>query len=182
MAVSSALRMALSTALLLSWLPAVATEATGIERCRSLDESSERLLCYDTLFPRASASPERPAPPPVAVQPPHRSTDEGLDTPRSSGDAPEDAIRTFGLSGTRQRAAAGVSALERVSATVTELRQEPGGRFVVYLDNGQEWRQIETDAWAIPHKGERVTIRRAVFGSYMLESAGNRATHVSRIR
>jgi hypothetical protein len=86
------------------------------------------------------------------------------------------------LSGARERAAAGVRVIERVSATVTDLHHEPGGRFIVYLDNGQVWRQIETDSWSSLRKGERVTIRRAVFGSYMLETAENLATHVIRIR
>jgi len=182
MAVSLALRMAVCAALLVRWAAPEAAQAVSIERCRALNESAERLLCYDTLFSRVPASSGGSAPQPVPARPPDHSTDEGLDTPTASSHAPEDAIRTFGLSGARERAAAGVSVIERVSATVTELHHEPGGRFVVYLDNGQVWRQIETDAWAPPHKGERVTIRRAVFGSYMLETAENLATHVSRIR
>jgi hypothetical protein len=176
MAVSLALRMAVCAALLVSWSVPEAAETVSIERCRALNESAERLLCYDTLFPRESASSGRSAPQPVPTRPPDRSTDEGLHTPTASGPAPEDASGTFGLNGARERAIKGVS------ATVTELHHEPGGRFVVYLDNGQVWRQIETDNWAPPRKGERVTIRRAVFGSYMLETVENLATHVSRIR
>src|SRR6202035_2293891 len=122
------------------------------------------------------------APQPVPARPPDRSTDEGLATPTVPSHAPEAATQTFGWSEARERAAAGVSVIERVSATVTELHVGPGGRFVVYLDNGQVWRQIETDEWAPPRKGERGTMRRAVFGSYMLETSENLATHVSRIR
>jgi len=176
MAVSLALRMAVCAALLVRWSSPEAAEAVSIERCRALNESAERLLCYDTLFPRVSASSGRPAPQPLPARPPDRSTDEALHTPTASGQAPEDAIRTFGLSGARERA------IEGVSATVTELHHEPGGRFVLYLDNGQVWRQIETDNWAPPRKGERVTIRRAALGSYMLETVENLATHVRRVR
>jgi hypothetical protein len=181
MAVSLALRMAVCAVLLVRWSAPEAAEAVSIERCRALNESAERLLCYDTLFPRVPASLGRLAPQPVPARPPDRSTDEGLHTPTASGQAPEDEIRTFGLSGARERAAAPLSVIERVSATVTELQHEPGGRFVVYLDNGQVWRQIETDNWAPPRKGERVTIRRAALGSYMLETVENLATRVSRI-
>ncbi|MGA8707177.1 MAG: hypothetical protein WB646_09335 [Steroidobacteraceae bacterium] len=179
MAASLASRMAVCAALLVGSTAPEAGEAVGIERCRALEDSGERLLCYDSLFPRVSASSAGST---LQPRPPDRSTDEGSDAPAASGQAPEDAVRTFGLSGARERAAAGVSVIDRVSATVTELRHEPGGRFVVYLDNGQVWRQIETDTWATPRKGERVTIRRGVFSSYMLETAENLATHVSRIR
>ena len=91
-----------------------ATQAVGIERCRALNESAERLLCYDTLFPRVPAASGGSAPQPVPVRPPDRSTDEGLDTPTASSHAPEDAIRTFGLR--RGNARRGVSVTERVSA------------------------------------------------------------------
>lgn len=167
MSVSLALRMAVCAALLVRWSApeaAEAAEAASIERCRALNESAQRLLCYDTLFPRVSPSSGSSAPQPLPA------------APTASGQAPDDAIQTFGLNGARERAIKGVS------ATVTELHHEPDGRFVVYLDNGQVWRQIETDDWAPPRKGERVRIRRAALGSYMLETAENLATHVTRIR
>jgi hypothetical protein len=181
MIVSVASRMAVCAALLVKWAAPEAAEAVGVERCRALDESAARLLCYDTLFPRVPASPRGSGPQPVPAQPPDRSTAKVVDTPKASSHAPEGVIQTFGLSETRERAAAGVSVTERISATVTDLHQGPGGRFVVYLDNGQVWRQIETATFAPPRKGERVTIRRAAFGSYMLETE-NLATHVSRVR
>lgn len=182
MAVSLALRMAVCALLLVRWSAPEAAEAVNIERCRALNQSAERLLCYDTLFPRVPASSGRPAPQPVPAGPPEHSNDQGLRTPAASGQPPEDAIRTFGFSGTRERAAAHLSVIEHVSATVTELHHESDGRFVVYLDNGQVWRQIETDSWAPPRQGEGVTIRRAALGSYMLETVENLATRVSRIR
>ncbi|HEY6451784.1 MAG TPA: hypothetical protein VIX87_04225 [Steroidobacteraceae bacterium] len=176
MAVSLALRMAVCAALLVRWSAPEAADAAGIERCRALNQSAERLLCYDSLFPRVPASSGSSAPQPLPARPPDRSSDEGVHTPTASGQAPEDANRTFGLSGAGERAVKGIS------ATVTELQHEPGGRFVVYLDNGQVWRQIESDDWTPPRKGERVRIRRAALGSYMLETAENLATHVTRIR
>jgi hypothetical protein len=52
----------------------------------------------------------------------------------------------------------------------------------VFLDNGQVWRQSEPDWWSPPQKGDRVTIRRGLLGSFMLVTADHLATHVRRLR
>ncbi len=65
---------------------------------------------------------------------------------------------------------------------VADLRQTSGGEFIVTLDNGQIWRQIDLESWAPPQKGDRVTIRRGALGSFMLVTANNLATHVRRER
>jgi hypothetical protein len=92
----------------------------------------------------------------------------------------------FGLSEAQRRAAAGNTAQpkinESISATVIDVRSTPGREFVVFLDNGQVWRQIELESWSPPQKGDRVTIRRGLLGSFMLVTAKNLATHVRRER
>jgi len=164
--------MALCMALLGNCGALQAAEARDTERCRALNDDAERLRCYDTLFPRTSAPSAQSAPRDQPPQPPAQT----------SGQGSLDSNGMFGLTGAQERAAAGTKIVERISASVTELRHERDGRFVVYLDNGQVWRQIETDTWSAPRQGERITIRRAAFGSYLLETDENLATHVRRIR
>jgi hypothetical protein len=59
------------------------------------------------------------------------------------------------------------------NAGVTEYAYTPFGKFIVFLDNGQVWRQAEGDAdHAIFHKiakDNRVTISRGALGSYNLK-------------
>jgi len=155
----------------------------GTDDCRVLTDDAQRLACYDQLFPR-SASPLR-APPeadvtvPLATLPP---------TPAHVSENPksDEVVQQFGLTAAQQSAAAGGTAraktIEEISATVTALQHEPSGRFVVFLDNGQVWRQSEPDWWSPPQTGEHVTIRRGVLGSFMLVTADHLATHVGRVR
>jgi hypothetical protein len=91
----------------------------------------------------------------------------------------------FGLSDEQRRAngtADEAKNKESIAATVTAVRNLPGGQFVVTLDNGQIWRQSEADWWASPKKGDRVTISRGIMDSFVLVTADKMATHVRRER
>jgi hypothetical protein len=107
----------------------------------------QRLACYDRLFPR----PIQPAATAPAIAP----------TSPQQRPPPDPQ---FGMNEAQRRAAAGNTEQSKIndsiSATVTDLRTTPSGEFVVILDNGQIWRQIDLESWAPPQKGDRVTIRR----------------------
>ena len=55
---------------------------------------------------------------------------------------------------------------------MTEVSYNPLGKFIVFLDNGQIWRQIEGDSdqatFHKPAKDNKVTISRGFIGSYNL--------------
>jgi len=155
----------------------------GTDDCRVLTDDAQRLACYDQLFPR-SASPLQ-APPEAKVIAPLATLPQApahvSENPKS-----DEAVQQFGLTAAQQSAAAGGTAraktIEEISATVTALQHEPGGRFLIFLDNGQVWRQSELDSWVPPQTGDRVTIRRGLLGSFMLVTADRLATHVRRVR
>jgi hypothetical protein len=148
---------------------AAAAWSATTDECRALIDDARRLACFDQLFPRPTqpATTSRSIAPAGPQQPPAPDPD-------------------FGLNEAQRRAAAGNSEQpkinESISGTVVNLRTAPGGEFVVILDNGQVWRQIELDSWSPPQKGDRVTIRRGSLGSFMLVTAKNLATHVRRER
>jgi hypothetical protein len=166
---------------------AATAAASSADDCRALSNDGQRLACYDQLFPRVA--PGAPTPPPAKVTAPVTTaapapTTQAVIPPRPAAPSAADQ---FGFSAVQQRRAAGGAAnpdiVDSISATVTGLQRRPTGEFVVLLDNGQAWRQVERDSWVPPQKGDRVTIRRGLLGSFMLVSAADhQATHVSRER
>jgi hypothetical protein len=144
---------------------AAAAWSAPTDECRAITDDARRLACYDQLFSRPAQ--------PVATSP-------GSPQQKPAPDP------TFGLTEAQQRASAANGGHpkidESILATVANLRNLPGGQFVVTLDNGQVWRQIDWDSWSPPQKGDRVTIRRGALGSFMLVTAKNLATHVRRDR
>ena len=66
--------------------------------------------------------------------------------------------------------------VEQIVALVTELSRTSHGRAVFVLDNGQTWRQLDSDDVQVldpaPGKAMRVTIGHGLFGSYTLTVQG----------
>jgi hypothetical protein len=69
-----------------------------------------------------------------------------------------------------------------VTGEVIALRKLPSGYLLIELDNAQQWQQIETDPNVYLRIGERVTIRKASRGSFLLETRSNYSTRVRRVR
>ena len=147
---------------------AAAAWSAPTDECRAITDDARRLACYDQLFPR----------PPIPAQP--TTTRPGAGPQPQPPPDPE-----FGLNEAQRRAAEGhpeqAKTGETISATVTDLRSTAAGDFIVTLDNGQVWRQIELDSWSPPKKGDRVTIRRGLLGSFLLITADHLTRRVSRV-
>jgi hypothetical protein len=66
--------------------------------------------------------------------------------------------------------------VEQVAATVRELSKTVRGRAVFALDNGQVWRQLDSDDVNVPDPAPgsvvKVTIARGAMGSYTLTMEG----------
>ena len=69
-----------------------------------------------------------------------------------------------------------------VPATVVSLAVRTNGWWIVTLDNGQKWAQIENRPEAIVAVGDDVTLRRSRAGSYTLTTSQNIETRVRRER
>lgn len=163
---------------------AAASSGAATDDCRALADDARRLACYDQLFPPrdmpaqpATAQPLTPSTP----QPGRSDAGPAQDSSQPAATPGPD----FGFN-QAQRRASGIADdpkdKESISATVTAVRNMPGGQFVVTLDNAQVWRQSEADWWVSPKKGDRVTISRGILGSFMLLTADKMATHVRRER
>jgi hypothetical protein len=173
----AAFRSALTAVLALSFVGAVKAAAPAapsraevvkqISACRGIADAGERLACYD----KAAAA---------------------LDTAEASGDvvvvdrAEARAARrqAFGLNlpalGIFDRAAT-KGEMNTVNAMVASAYRVAEDRWIVVLDDGAVWRQIDDEVLSRnPHQGSNVRIRRASLGSYMMEIDGQPGIRVHR--
>ena len=171
-------------------------------RCAAISENAARLACFDSLAPSAQAAiappavaavPPAPAeaapmiasaPPPAAAPAPPPSPKEQEDWfGRNIGSifatAPEQQTtpEKFGADSLpeKQQQEANVNApqmIESISAKLDDYAFTPMNKFIVFLDNGQVWRQLDGDDghahFRKKAKDNSVKISRGFMGSYDL--------------
>lgn len=166
-------------------LPALAAPAAqdlleAVGHCAVIADDHARLACYDALAPRVK---DALAVPPAALpnnRPPTAEEQRswfGFDLGNLFGAAPAEqtTVAQFGsdkLPATHTKEETAAAEVDSVTAGVTDVAYTPFGKFIVFLDNGQVWRQIEGDAdhaiFKRPAKANKVTISRGFIGSYNL--------------
>jgi len=199
------LRLFLAASAIAAATPALAQQAApddllkAMSQCAMITDSQSRLACYDGLAPRVKAA--MAAPPASQVAARHEPTEEeqkswfGFDMGDLFGESP--AVQTtpeqFGTERTPATQAAREvrqeekKEIDEISAKLTEYAYNPFGKFIVFLDNGQVWKQIPGDSdQAIFHRQaaeNTVTISRGALGSYNLQiNDGSHVYKVTRIK
>ena len=155
------LRVTACLGLLLSVTHAVAAPPQALgHSCAAVTGASERLACYDAAFPPVAAAD-------VASE-------------------RERALKEFGLNKTQLRerdpARMSVVAPDRIEALIARLSVRPTGERVVTLDSGQVWLLTEVTMKGPVSIGDRVTVREAALGSFMLVTPKNVALRARRIQ
>lgn len=138
-------------------------------RCAQMQDSLQRLVCYDRIFAvpatPAPAPAVLPAPPAVAAAAPDAGSFGGEQLKRSVEERRSDQGK------------------ESQRATVAALREVRPGVWRITLDNDQIWQQTESDRQFFIESGDAVVIERGLLGSYHLEQeGGSRRVRVSRIK
>ena len=168
-------------------------EAMG--KCVSIADDKARLSCYDAL---AGQVKEALGTPPTAL-PGNRSPSEaeqkswfGFNLSSLFGSSPEQQTtpQQFGsdkLADTRAQEETQAKTVDSISAGVTDYALTPFGKFIVFLDNGQVWRQEAGDAdHANFHRNPKdntVTIERGLLGSYNMKlNDSERLYKVTRVK
>jgi hypothetical protein len=131
-------------------------------QCKSIAESADRLLCFDTL---AEAVSER-------------------DT-ANSGSAGDEAGEQVlpPLRDDVGKAGTGDEPAEEYSGRVTSCEiSEASGRWIFTFDNGQIWRQSNIQRLPFRECDFAVTLRRDVFGYKLEIPSANRSVRVARLR
>jgi hypothetical protein len=152
-------------------------EAMG--RCSAITDDKGRLGCYDALSPHLRDALNTP---PAALSGPPTKDEEkswfgfNLDGLFGSAAAQQTTPQQFGAENTpqvQQKVEAAQQELDSISAGVTEYSFTFDKKFIVFLDNGQVWRQIQGDPaeakFSRNPKDNTVTIDRGMIGSYNLK-------------
>ena len=70
---------------------------------------------------------------------------------------------------------------DRITAKIASAARTAGGKWVVTLDDGAVWRQIDdSDIYRTPHAGSTAVIRKAALGSFFMNVDGQQAIRVHR--
>jgi hypothetical protein len=151
-----------------------------LAQCADIKDGTERLACYDKLAPQLRETL-------AAVKKPAERTEEdkasifgfdfgGVFGSREGPTSPEE----FGKNQMPAPPPEEGQALESIAAGVTDYARTPFGKFIVVLDNGQVWRQIDSDTGVARFEREakdnKVVISRGLLGSYNLKINDQNAT------
>ena len=183
---------------------AVAADDTlqALVRCSQIAESAQRLACYDDVMPKVRAAL---APTPSDVSKDDQVSLFGLNLSNIFGPARQTTPQQFGEDRVpppqppaapkapggqaivEPVAPARAQPIDRISAAVSDYSVTPLGRFVVFLDNGQVWRQVDGDTGRAPFRRaaaeNKVSISRGAFGSYNLQlNDANALFKVTRVK
>lgn len=148
-----------------------------VAKCADIADAAERLRCFDAAAARVKSALAAPAP-----EAPSKGLLDwfGFSRPPEPVTKPED----FGKATPEPPAAQEIS---EISSPVLEFARTPRGKAVFILDNGQVWRQIDSDTAVVPdpERGSRMTVKveRGFLGSYNLTIAGrNILVKVNRLK
>ena len=193
--------------------PAMAAVDTmqALVKCSQIADAGQRLTCYDGVMPKVRAEL---APAPQDLSKDDQVSLFGLNLSDIFGPARQATPQQFGQERVKEPQAPAAAApvgptaptappaqvaiaqpaaparpqpVERISAAVTDYSLTPIGRFVVFLDNGQVWRQLDADTTRALFKraaaDNKVTISRGAFGSYNLQlNESNALFKVTRVK
>jgi hypothetical protein len=132
----------------------------AIEACASLRRDSERLACFDKAVGALRAGQSTSA---VSAENMFGANSENAQTAAELRDANREELK-------------------QISGTVTSLRRTDDGMIVLELDNGQVWRQQDSDVRMLVTMGDKVTIVRASMGTFRIADKTGRFARFKRVR
>lgn len=163
-------------------------EAMG--RCAAIADNAARLKCYDAVAPQLRTA--LATPPATLDHPPTKTEQESwfgfnigdLFGGGSNATTPDQ----FGRERTEQAQAQREQLeIDSITEAVSEVSYTADGKFIVFLKNGQVWRQLQGDAdharFKTPAQANQVTISHGGLGSYNLTMNGSAKLYkVTRVK
>ena len=136
--------------------------------CRTLTDQAERLACYDAAVGKMDQA-EKSGDIVVVDRDQVREAKKaafGFEMPHFTifdrGEKPEK--------------------IDHVTGVVSEAYVNKDGKWVVVLEDGAKWVQVDSEAvYNAPHKGSTADIRTAAMGSFFLKLDGQRAIRAHRV-
>ena len=161
----------------------------AINKCAAVSDDKARLACYDAAAPHLRDVVS--APPQTMSTPPTKEEEKswfGFDLGGLfGGSAPSQTTpQQFGSETTapvKEKVEAAEQEVDSISAGVTEYSFTFDKKFIVFLDNGQVWRQMQGDSdeahFSRVPTDNKVTIERGLMGSYNLSI--NDSKHIYKV-
>ncbi len=153
----------------------------SLRNCATLTDAPARLACYDRLAPQfqPQAQTAAPAPPPTKEE---KESWFGLSNLLGGGEEkPQAKPEQFGEERIEktpeQLEEAKKDEIDSITAKLSDYATNAYGKFIVFLDNGQVWTQLQADSgkahFARNPKDVTVTVERAFLGSYSMTISDN---------
>ncbi|MGD0190182.1 MAG: hypothetical protein ABSD74_05540 [Rhizomicrobium sp.] len=180
------LRLLAGIAVVLAYVTPVCAETRddvldALGKCAAVADDKERLACYDAIAPHVKQALATPPAELPGNRPPTKEEQQSwfgfnLDHLFGADTAQQTTPQQFGadqLPETHAKEDTAAKEVDSITARVTEYAYTPFGKFIVFLDNGQVWRQVPGDAdHATFHKAasdNTVTVSRGFLGTYNLK-------------
>lgn len=154
----------------------------GLRNCTGLTDAAERLACYDRLAPQFQPPAQTAAAPPPPPTKEEKESWFGLNNLFGGGEEkPQTKPEQFGEERVEktpeQVEEAKKDEIDSLTAKLSDYAINSFGKFIVFLDNGQVWTQLQADSgkahFAKNPKDVTVTIERAFLGSYSMTISDN---------
>jgi hypothetical protein len=159
----------------------------SLESCAAIEHPVERLACYDILAGRLPADTVKANDTaPKAVDSMASKADvivpaapAVVQTAPAVEPAP-DANADFGLEHKQKPEA---EQPDELKLKWTKKMKDAYGKWVIYLENGQVWRQTDTSLFDFNNPEQWVVISRGILGGFFLfEPDGNKRIRVMRVK
>jgi hypothetical protein len=149
-------------------MPAGHAEAyDALLKCRTIADDAARLRCFDQATAALQQAAERRD---IVIV----DREQVRQTRRS----------LFGIEGLRLPFFGGGDKGEEISqldGIIASAREVGDGRWLVHLEDGSTWLQVDDNVIAVwPKPGQKVLIKRAALGSYMMRVNGQPGVRVKR--
>jgi hypothetical protein len=162
-------------------------ETLSLESCAAIEDPVERLACYDKLSGRLPADMVKTSGKALsAVDPVEPKADvsvQAAPTMKPTVPAVEptpDAKTIFGLEHKKRPEEV---RLNELRLKWTKKQKDTYGKWVILLENGQVWRQIDSSRFSFQNSEQVVVISRGALGSFFLgEPEGYRQIRVKRVK
>ena len=166
------------------------TSVQDVLACRSLVSNSERLACLDQAlhaleraFPIEKLSTQEQLELAVRVEEQTQKAAEkvfGQTIKQQESILSEGAAKKQSVSKVEQK-----NELKQIASRVANVEMTPVNKAIVYLDNGQVWKQLEADDYVLrvkPSIGKHAIVKKKMLGGYTLRIGNKRAFRVTRVK
>ena len=170
------MRCFLFFAVLLTTTAVRAEVSSSLAECMSIEPELARVQCYDRVLGRSTNDGVKGSETSDFVdsdrdvRQPEVEVREAVSTPIA---APRSGNDQFGFDEPRDT--------RPVTAVIEEVKTLPHGQFVLTLDNGQVWREIEARQRARFSAGQPITIRRKRFAYWLTNEDTGFSNRVKRL-